>query len=1155
MLKEYFDRSDRNFVKPVYTLANVNTLENCVEPECNEETVEKDFAQSVRLKNSEILTNPEVKLGHLTVHQKEEVHQLMREYTTIFPDVPKKTNASHHDVIVGDASPIKQHPYRLNPIKLQYMRKEIQYMLENDIIEPSNSDWSSPCILVPKPDGTYRLCTDFRKVNSVTKTDSYPIPRIDDCIDKIGSAKFVSKFDLLKGYWQVPLTERAREISAFATPDGLYQYQVMPFGMKNAPATFQRMIHSLLNHLEGCEAYIDDVIIYSDTWDDYLRIMRTFFDILAKANLTVNLAKSEFCHATVEYLGHKVGQGFVTPIMAKVEAISKFPIPTNKKEIMRFLGMAGFYRKFCPNFSSVVGPLTNLFQKRVNFAWTNDCDESFKKIKCVLMNSPVLSAPNFDKQFKLTVDASDVGIGAALFQENDDGVDRVVYFLCGKAKVKVKAHRFILKNRSQVFNVMLGEEWSDDQPIVVKDVEGTTFLEFLRYLYADDVSISTENVVEMRYAARKYLIDLLADKCIEFVNANIDSENACTLLERANICMDKKIFSRSLSEIEHNTLPCIRSKSFLRLSIHCMHSITESDELNIDETTLLDRVMKWRVFQCSMGELPISCLHDVIKNIRFSLIDVKRLQELFKKNSYLDDIEQQRILSSSVESLAKRRKGPTRVLRFSSHSEQQETTNGQLSVSFSLNEEGYLHGIILYGTKYGEDYFLNVVIKTGSGDTICCSDTVTCVTSTCEGFTDILLPFCVLLTTHTRYKIFVSGTSESSTKGIGRIEEIMILQNCLINITVHDAHEIVTSWFEKHGMELTSAACFENCASPTFLETMGIPVPLCLAVCRHTRCHRKYEELAVKPRDGHNKCLMFRSLCIYQCFGDTGYFYASLSGSMQTVNDYFSLVCWRIKMKCAVLLLVVLPIVLSYPSDQLRSKELIDKHYGAVMTKQERLSLHAAYESIKSCFSSHGLQLTSAACSVTCASATALETMGISAPICAAACGLSEISFGQVCWTIKMKCAVLLLVVLPIVLSNPSDQLRSKELIDKHYGAVMNKQERISLHAAYENVKNWLWSHGKEITGASCSVACASTTALETMGLSAPLCVAACGLRGSRLQYPQQSTKTPDVKTQGIQLQQKTQKRHTTEKHETQKTTHKPTRPIGTTKDGLLPRK
>ena len=231
MLKKYFDRSDRNFVKQVSTFTNVNCVENGVEPECYVENNEKDFIQSVRLTNSGILTNPEVKLGHLTAHQKKEVLQLIKEYTLIFPDVPKKTNAALHDVIVGDALPIKQHPYRLNPLKLQNMRKEIQYMLENDIIEPSNSDWSSPCILVPKPDGTYRLCTDFTKVNSFTKTDSYPIPRIDDCIDKIGIAKFFSKVDLLKGYWQVPLTERAREVSAFVTPDGLYHYKVISLVM------------------------------------------------------------------------------------------------------------------------------------------------------------------------------------------------------------------------------------------------------------------------------------------------------------------------------------------------------------------------------------------------------------------------------------------------------------------------------------------------------------------------------------------------------------------------------------------------------------------------------------------------------------------------------------------------------------------------------------------------------------------------------------------------------------------------------------------------------------------------------------------------------------------------------------------------------------
>ena len=133
--------------------------------------------------------------------------------------------------------------------------------MENDFIEPSKSNWSSPCILVPKPDGTYRMCTDYRKVNNVTKSDTFPIPRMDDCIDRIGRAKYVTKFHLLKGFWQAPLTDRAKEISAFVTPDGLFQYKVAAFGMKNSPATFQRLINDVIAGLDGCEAYIDDIII------------------------------------------------------------------------------------------------------------------------------------------------------------------------------------------------------------------------------------------------------------------------------------------------------------------------------------------------------------------------------------------------------------------------------------------------------------------------------------------------------------------------------------------------------------------------------------------------------------------------------------------------------------------------------------------------------------------------------------------------------------------------------------------------------------------------------------------------------------------------------------------------------------------------------
>jgi hypothetical protein len=177
-------------------------------------------------------------------------------------------------------------------------------------------------------------------------------------MDKIRSAK-VSKFDLFKGYWQVPLTEKAKEMSAFVTPDVLFQYKVMSFCMKNGPATFQKMVHSLLYDIQGCEAYIDR---RQRAWEEHLQIMYKFFDTLAKAKLTTNLAKSDVCHATVEYLCHKVGHGYVVPIMANMETFAKFPIPMSKKALMRFLSflVSGFYRKFCPNFSLTVNLITNL---------------------------------------------------------------------------------------------------------------------------------------------------------------------------------------------------------------------------------------------------------------------------------------------------------------------------------------------------------------------------------------------------------------------------------------------------------------------------------------------------------------------------------------------------------------------------------------------------------------------------------------------------------------------------------------------------------------------------------------------------------------------------------------------------------------------------
>ena len=334
MLKKYYEGEKVNItrVAPVAMTVEVEDFS------CRDE-----LSGSVRLKNSDVLSNLQEKLGHLPAPQQKQMISLIKEFAVLFPDVPGRTDCVYHDVDVMGATPIKQHPYRTNPVKLQYMRSEIEYMLANDLIEPSQSSWSSPCLLVPKGDGTHRICTDFRKVNSVTKSDSFPIPRIEDCVDRIGSSKYVTKFDLLKGFWQVPLTDRAKEISAFATPDGLFQYKVMPFGMKNAPATFQRMINKVIAGLEGCQGYIDDVIVYGDTWEQHLTRVRSFLTRLKVAKLTVNLVKSDFGCAHVKYLGYIVGQGRVSPVNAKIEAIVEFPAPKSQKEVMRFLGMSGYY--------------------------------------------------------------------------------------------------------------------------------------------------------------------------------------------------------------------------------------------------------------------------------------------------------------------------------------------------------------------------------------------------------------------------------------------------------------------------------------------------------------------------------------------------------------------------------------------------------------------------------------------------------------------------------------------------------------------------------------------------------------------------------------------------------------------------------------------
>ncbi len=255
---------------------------------------DSSFERTARLNNSEILLTIEQRLSYLPKQQRQDIILLINQYPALFADTPSQTTAIVHDIEIEGSAPIRQHPYRVNPVKREIMKEEVKYLLDQGLAVPSSSPWSLPCILVPKPDGTYRFCTDYRKINSVTKPDSFPMPRMEYCIDRVGGARLVTKLDLLKGYWQVPLTARASEVSAFVTPDDFLNYTVMAFGMRNAPATFQRLMQKVLSGVKSCEAYLDDVVVYSDSWEEHLATLREIFARLSEASLTnlnVNFAK------------------------------------------------------------------------------------------------------------------------------------------------------------------------------------------------------------------------------------------------------------------------------------------------------------------------------------------------------------------------------------------------------------------------------------------------------------------------------------------------------------------------------------------------------------------------------------------------------------------------------------------------------------------------------------------------------------------------------------------------------------------------------------------------------------------------------------------------------------------------------------------------
>ena len=313
-----------------------------------------------------------------------DIEKFKEKYKDVIQDVPGKTQIVQHDICTGDAVPIRLPLYRLSHYSQEVMREEIRTLLDQEIIRPSKSPWVAPIVLVKKKDGTQRMCVDYRKLNKVTINDPYPLPNIEDLIANIGLSKFITTLDLTKGYYQVPVNPQYREKTAFVTPYGKYEFLMMPFGLISEPSTFQKLMDGLLNVLHDFTvAYLDDIIIHTDTWENHLNHMEIVFDKLREAGLKVKERKCTFGSGSCIYLEHIVGNGLVQPMECKVEAVKTFKQPKTKKDFRSFLGLCGYYRKFIPNFSSITTPLSDLTKKSMpkQVKWNEKCDKAFIELK------------------------------------------------------------------------------------------------------------------------------------------------------------------------------------------------------------------------------------------------------------------------------------------------------------------------------------------------------------------------------------------------------------------------------------------------------------------------------------------------------------------------------------------------------------------------------------------------------------------------------------------------------------------------------------------------------------------------------------------------------------------------------------------------------
>ncbi|KAK2895639.1 hypothetical protein Q8A73_015127 [Channa argus] len=349
--------------------------------------------------------------GHLDAAQRQQLNRLLQDFVDIFAARDEdctRTGLVQHHIDTGDAPPIRLRPHRLPLVKRQAAQELIESMVANDIIEPSD----------------------------ITKKDSYPLPRIDDALDYVAGSCWFSSLDLRSGYWQVELAPEARSKTAFTIGQGLWQFKVMPFGLCNAPATFERLMERVLKDIprSRCVVYMDDLLVHAKGFEDAINNLAGVFMAIRQAGLRLNPAKCHLLARETQFLGHVVNEHGVTTDRAKVAAIKEWPQPTTTSELRSFLGLASYYRRFLKDFATIAGPLHRVTEKGRRFEWSEACSRAFQRLKVDLSEAPVLAYPDPQQPFIVDTDASGVGIGVVLSQGGETGERVVAYYSCSLSR-------------------------------------------------------------------------------------------------------------------------------------------------------------------------------------------------------------------------------------------------------------------------------------------------------------------------------------------------------------------------------------------------------------------------------------------------------------------------------------------------------------------------------------------------------------------------------------------------------------------------------------------------------------------------------------------------------------------------------------------------